>query len=100
MQETRPENLKKCLNYSFGDCTNLDKTTFPDGGFDLAVDKGTFDAIAVSNDQETIDKCWAYFNEMVRCLHSKGVLLIVSLLQPHVLKIFLDFFNQENEKNN
>ena len=57
MQESRPDALKGSLNYSFGDCTNLDRTTFPNDGFDIAVDKGTFDAIAVSNDEETIEKC-------------------------------------------
>lgn len=48
MQEGKPEGLK--LNYSFGDCTNLDKSQFPDQSFDFAVDKGTLDAIAVSDD--------------------------------------------------
>jgi len=42
--------------------------------------------------------CQAYFNEMVRVLNNKnGVFVIVSLLQPHVLKILLDFFVKENE---
>lgn len=37
---------------------------------------------------------------MVRVLDDKhGVLMIVSLLQPHVLKIILDFFILENNVN-
>jgi len=37
---------------------------------------------------------------MIRVLNEKdGVLVIVSLLQPHVLKIILDFFVLENEVN-
>lgn len=46
------------MNYSFGDCTNLDKDKFKDEGFDVAVDKGTLDAIAVGNDEKTVDMCW------------------------------------------
>ena len=57
MQDDRPEKLKDVLNYQFADCTNLEKDKFKDEGFDLAVDKGTLDAIAVGDDQETVDKC-------------------------------------------
>jgi len=64
------------------------------------VDKGTLDAIAVNDKEEAVQMCNAYFNEMVRVLDDKkGCLLIVSLLQPHVLKILLDFFVRENEVN-
>lgn len=65
----------------------------------MAVDKGTFDALAIDDSQETVDRCWAYFNEMVRVLAKDGVFVIVSLLQPHVLKIFMDFFVKSNERN-
>jgi len=97
MQEDKPKDLP--LNYLYGDCTNL-KEQFKDGSFDVAVDKGTLDAIAVDDSEETVNMCWAYFDEMVRVLNNKdGVLIIVSLLQPHVLKILLDFFVKDNEKN-
>ena len=36
---------------------------------------------------------------MVRVLAKDGVFVIVSLLQPHVLKIFMDFFVKSNERN-
>ena len=99
MQESVTPDLKDKLKFSFGDCTDLSKN-YKDQAFDFAVDKGTLDAIAVDNEKETISKCWAYFNEMVRVLdNDHGVLMIVSLLQPHVLKIILDFFVLENEQN-
>ena len=65
----------------------------------MAVDKGTFDALAVDDSPETVSRCWAYFNETVRVLAKDGVFVIVSLLQPHVLKIFVDFFIRDNEQN-
>lgn len=44
--------------------------------------------------------CNNYFKEIVRVLSKDGVLLIVSLLQPHVLKILLDFFVKGDDKSN
>lgn len=44
--------------------------------------------------------CNKYFAEMVRVLTKDGVLMIVSLLQPHVLKILLDFFIKGDDKAN
>lgn len=96
MQENKPKDLN--LNFSFGDATNL-KKQYKDGQFDVAVDKGTFDALAVDDSEETVTRCWDYFNEMVRVLNKNGVFCIVSLLQPHVLKILFDFFVLGNEKN-
>lgn len=89
MQENKPKDLP--LNYTFGDCTDL-SPVYKDDTFDVAVDKGTLDALAVDNSEETKTRCWSYFNEMVRVLNKNGVLVIVSLLQPHVLSIILDFF--------
>lgn len=96
MQSSKPADLP--LNYVFGDCTNL-KDQYEDGKFDVAIDKGTFDALAIDDSKETVDRCESYFNEMVRVLAKDGVFVIVSLLQPHVLKIFIDFFIKNNEKN-
>ena len=92
-----PKDLN--LVFRVGDATNL-SGIYEDGQFHVAVDKGTLDAIAVNVEAETIANCNAYFNEMVRVLDKKkGHFVIVSLLQPHVLKILLDFFVRENETN-
>ncbi len=96
MEESKPKELN--LSFRFGDCTNLGGV-YKDKSQDVAVDKGTLDAIAVDDTPGTIDKCNAYFNEMVRVLDTDGVLLIVSLLQPHVLKIVVDFFTRKNTSN-
>ena len=96
MQSSKPADLP--LNYSFGDCTDL-KKTYEDGKFDVAIDKGTFDALAIDDSEETMNRCWAYFDETMRVLSKSGVFTIVSLLQPHVLKILIDFFVHVNPKN-
>lgn len=98
MEDNKPKELSNRLSFRFGDCTNL-KDVYEDGKFNVAVDKGTLDAIAVDVRDETIEKCETYFDEMVRILNSTGTLIIVSLLQPHVLKIILDFFILDNKRN-
>ena len=89
MESSKPKDLK--LNFKVGDVTDL--KNYQDSQFDSAIDKGTLDAIAVDNEEKTVAMCQAYFNEAMRVLNNKsGTLMIVSLLQPHVLKIVLDFF--------
>ena len=90
MEESKPKDMN--LMYRVGDVTNLTKL-YKDEQFDCAVDKGTLDAIAVDFEEKTVKMCEAYFNEVMHVLNNKnGTLMIVSLLQPHVLKIILDFF--------
>lgn len=96
MEEHKLKGLP--LNYTTGDVTNL--SAYKAEEFGYAIDKGTLDAIAVDDKQATIDMCNAYFNEMCRVLKNKnGIFMFVSLLQPHVFKIFTDFFIQENSVN-
>ena len=98
MQDGLLPELKEKMSFKVGDCTDLTPIYEQGSLFDFAVDKGTLDAIAVDNTEETVKKCNAYFNEVVRVLDDKnGTLMIVSLLQPHVLKIILDFFILEND---
>lgn len=97
MEASKPKDLN--LKFKVGDVTDLKE--YQEAQFDCAVDKGTLDAIAVDNEDKTVAMCHAYFNEMMRVLSKKnGTLMIVSLLQPHVLKIVLDFFIKgENNKH-
>lgn len=98
MEENKPKDLKN-LVYKVGDVTDL-KKLYPDESFDVIVDKGTYDAIATDERESTIKMCQAYFNEAIRTLKNKdGVFIIVSLLQPHVLKMLFDFFVLENDVN-
>ena len=93
MEENKPKGLS--LKYVRGNVTDLSE--YADQQFDFSIDKGTLDAIAVDNREETVSQCNAYFNEMVRTLKPHGVFMVVSLLQPHVLKMLTDFFVRENE---
>lgn len=93
MEENKPKGLN--LKYVKGNVTDL--AEYADQQFDFSVDKGTLDAIAVDDREETVSQCNAYFNETVRTLKQHGVFMVVSLLQPHVLKILTDFFVRENE---
>jgi ubiquinone/menaquinone biosynthesis C-methylase UbiE len=98
MEDEKPKDLR--LSFKVGDCTDLSDLYKEGSLFNFAVDKGMLDAIAVDAVEETVKKCNAYFNEMVRVLDDKnGMFMIVSLLQPHVLKIVLDFFLLENDVN-
>ena len=77
MEETKPDGL--ALNYKYGDVTNLSDTGA--GQYNYAVDKGTFDAIAVDDSEETVKKCQKYFNEMIRVIKKdRGYFFIISLL--------------------
>ena len=93
MEENKQIGLP--VSYKHGDVTNMMSTRA--GQYSASIDKGTLDAIAVDDSEETVKKCRAYFNEMIRVIKNKdGVFMIVSLLQPYVLKIMLDFFiNQD-----
>lgn len=88
MEQGKPKDLP--LTYSVGDVTNL--ASLGSESFDFSVDKGTLDAIAVDDKEHTVSQCNAYFKEMTRVLNKGGVFMIVSLLQPHVLKIIIDHF--------
>jgi ubiquinone/menaquinone biosynthesis C-methylase UbiE len=88
MEQSKPKDL--ALSYAVGDVTNLKDIAAE--SYDFAVDKGTLDAIAVDDKKQTVSQCNAYFQEMTRVLNKSGVFMIVSLLQPHVLKIIIDHF--------
>jgi hypothetical protein len=77
MEERKPKGLP--LVFEVGDVTNL--KAYKDEEFQYAIDKGTFDAIAVDAEEETVKMCNSYFNEIVRVLNNKnGVFMFVSLL--------------------
>lgn len=95
MEENKPKDLN--LKYVKGDVTKLEGINNDDYGF--AIDKGTLDAIAVDNNDATVEMCNSYFKEMIRVLSKDGTLIIVSLLQPHVLKILLDYFMINADKS-
>ena len=52
MEESKPKDMK--LDFKVGDCTDLSNLYANGSLFDFSVDKGTLDAIAVDNTEETI----------------------------------------------
>jgi len=61
------------------------------------LDKGSFDAICCTSDEETKQKTKSYCNEVKRVLNPKGAFLLVSLLQDFVLADLLDNFTDESD---
>lgn len=51
MEESKPKELEK-LTYKYGDCAKLDY--IKDSEYNVSVDKGTLDAIAVDDKPETV----------------------------------------------
>ena len=96
MEESKPKDLN--LRYTRGDVTDL--KDFKEGEFQYAVDKGTLDAIAINDKEETVKMCHTYFKEMVRVLDKDGVFIFITLLQPHVLKIVIDYFVKGGNETN
>ncbi|XP_062437732.1 eEF1A lysine and N-terminal methyltransferase isoform X2 [Rhea pennata] len=68
---------------------------FPDGLFQVVLDKGTLDAILTDEEEATLAKVDRMFAEISRVLQVGGRYLCVSLAQDHVLKKAVEYFSQE-----
>lgn len=69
-------------------------TTFENGTFNCAVDKGTLDALCSDRSPETAERVIKYFNEIVRVLNPQGgTYICISLLQDFVLDALVSYFN-------
>lgn len=69
---------------------------FPDHSFDVAIDKGTMDAMMTSSGsvwdppQQVIDDCTQEVNEVARILHHPfGTFIYLTFGQPHFRKRYL-----------
>ncbi|KAF9245351.1 S-adenosyl-L-methionine-dependent methyltransferase [Melanogaster broomeanus] len=69
--------------------------SFEDASFDIAIDKGTMDAMMTSSTdvwdppEETVKDCTAEVSEVLRVLRPTGVLLYITFGQPHFRRRFL-----------
>ncbi|RUS69879.1 hypothetical protein EGW08_022356, partial [Elysia chlorotica] len=74
--------------------TRMDVTamSYPEGHFNAVLDKGTLDALLVSEEGQVLQNVNAMFSEVARCLRLGGRYIIISLLQDHVQKHLLQFF--------
>ena len=68
--------------------------TYGDGTFSAAVDKGTLDALAVDQEQETLTTVNSMFDEVSRVLRLGGRYVIISLLQDQVIQALIQHFGQ------
>ncbi|KAJ7332732.1 hypothetical protein JRQ81_014912 [Phrynocephalus forsythii] len=91
MQE-RSAQLRPKMTYMVMDVLQMD---FPDGSFQVVLDKGTLDALLTDDKETTLMKVERMFAEIGRVLQFGGRYLCVSLAQEHVLKVALEYFSRE-----
>ena len=68
---------------------------FADGDFNVALDKGTLDALMTDNSTETNEKIDTMFSEIGRVLKLGGRYICISLSQNHILNKVLEYFPKE-----
>ncbi|NXJ10949.1 MET13 protein, partial [Odontophorus gujanensis] len=90
MQE-RSASRRPKMSYLQMDMLQMD---FPDAHFQVALDKGTLDAILTDDEEITLSKVDRMFAEISRVLQVGGRYLCVSLAQAHVLKKAVEYFSQ------
>ncbi|XP_039591811.1 eEF1A lysine and N-terminal methyltransferase isoform X1 [Polypterus senegalus] len=67
---------------------------FEDGSFQVALDKGTLDALASDQRVETMERVERMFGQLARVLRVGGRYVCVSLAQEHVLQALVGFFTR------
>ncbi|KIN96333.1 hypothetical protein M404DRAFT_1006838 [Pisolithus tinctorius Marx 270] len=94
--ETRPE-----MQWLEMDVRSL---TFPDSSFDVAIDKGTMDAMMTSSTdvwnppEQVVKDCVAEVSGVLRVLRTTGSFIYITFGQPHFRKRFLMGEHASNTK--
>ncbi|XP_060630351.2 eEF1A lysine and N-terminal methyltransferase [Anolis sagrei] len=91
MQE-RSVHLRPKMTYMVMDVLQMD---FPDGHFQVVLDKGTLDALLTDAEEISLRRAERMFAEIGRVLRFGGRYLCVSLAQAHVLKAAVEHFYQQ-----
>ncbi|XP_062989840.1 eEF1A lysine and N-terminal methyltransferase isoform X2 [Elgaria multicarinata webbii] len=91
MQE-RSAHLRPKMTYMVMDVLQMD---FPDGRFQVVLDKGTLDALLTDGEETALNRAERMFAEIGRVLQFGGRYLCVSLAQAHVLKAAVEYFSRE-----
>uniref|UniRef100_A0A0B6ZBE2 Methyltransferase domain-containing protein n=1 Tax=Arion vulgaris TaxID=1028688 RepID=A0A0B6ZBE2_9EUPU len=73
---------------------DVTQMTYSDGYFHVVLDKGTLDALLVSEEPNVVNNVKAMFAQVTRCLRLGGRYIVISLLQDHVQKVLLNHFTQ------
>lgn len=79
------------MSYLVMDVLQMD---FPDGHFQVVLDKGTLDALVTDGEEAALARAERMFGEIGRVLQFGGRYLCVSLAQAHVLKATVEYFAQ------
>ncbi|XP_054835158.1 eEF1A lysine and N-terminal methyltransferase [Eublepharis macularius] len=88
----RSAHLRPKMSYLVMDVLQMD---FPDGHFQVVLDKGTLDALLTDGEGAALARAEQMFAEIVRVLQFGGRYLCVSLAQAHVLKAAMEYFSKE-----
>ncbi|KAL8178099.1 UNVERIFIED_CONTAM: Methyltransferase-like protein 13 [Gekko kuhli] len=88
----RSAHLRPKMSYLVMDVLQMD---FPDGCFQVVLDKGTLDALLTDGEEATLARAERMFAEVGRVLQFGGRYLCVSLAQVHVLKAAVEYFSKE-----
>lgn len=70
-------------------------TKYPHEKFSVVIDKGTLDALMPDDEVESLTRVMEMFNEIKRILKFGGRYICVSLLQCHIAKFILTYFNEQ-----
>ncbi|CAL1541569.1 unnamed protein product [Lymnaea stagnalis] len=91
-QMTERHKLKR-PNMTF-EKVDVTQMSYPDGHFHAVLDKGTLDALLVSEEADVVGNVHMMFSQISRCLRFGGRYIVISLLQDHVQRILLDYYTQ------
>lgn len=92
MQKTNRHRTE--MQWKQDDVTQMND--FQGESFSVVLDKGTLDALMTDDSDEVILRVRAYLSEMSRVLKIGGRFICVSLLQPHILKLLLEYLPLNN----
>ncbi|XP_005103862.1 eEF1A lysine and N-terminal methyltransferase [Aplysia californica] len=73
---------------------DVTQMAYTDMHFNAVLDKGTLDALLVSEEKDVIENIHRMFAEVCRCLKLGGRYVIISLLQDHVQRTLLRYFTE------
>ncbi|KAK3697176.1 hypothetical protein QZH41_013556 [Actinostola sp. cb2023] len=92
ISQMKDRNKEKRANMEFIKMDML-KMSFKENQFNVILDKGTLDAIFVSEDAEVVSDVNQMFSEIQRVLQTNGRYICITLVQEHILDQLLSHFS-------
>ncbi|KAI0218062.1 eEF1A lysine and N-terminal methyltransferase [Lamellibrachia satsuma] len=96
IRQMTEKHAKDRPKMTFAKMDILKMSEFADGEFSVILDKGTLDAMATDESEDTQAKVSQMFSEIVRVLRVGGRYVCVSLAQGHILAAVLRYFTKES----